>query len=192
MEIDRPSNLSERIIYHILFFMDTKQAVQTSVMSKIWRHHWTHIYNLNLECVNNRITRFKKFVPDVLHHHKPFNLNGLRSLKHSRDEDFVCTANKNVKIAITAPRLKFFNLKDIDSLELSMVLSMVDFPALEKVDIHNSQLVCLEVDDKKKEYILDSFDMVERLFHVKSLRISLDFPTVSGSIEFYIRVACIV
>ncbi|KAI9157110.1 hypothetical protein LWI28_017114 [Acer negundo] len=78
MEIDRLSNLPEHIIHHILSFMDTKHAIQTSVLSKIWRYHWTHIYGLNLKCRSNRTTKFKKFFLDVLHHRKPSNLNGLR------------------------------------------------------------------------------------------------------------------
>ncbi|TXG49166.1 hypothetical protein EZV62_025041 [Acer yangbiense] len=295
MEIDRLSNLPEHIIHHILSFMDTKHAVQTSVLSMIWRYHWTHIYSLNLECRSNRTTKFKKFVLDVLHHRKPFNLNGLRfhlngkkcwdlmriipsyALSKSLEEldtnlttllqsfyqcqtlrtlklcscsgylaasdlavvssltllttlelhdvwlrdceffpsclilenlsiigcvmsltalnvsaprlvkliisnftsweknsegNFVSTAPKDVNILITAPRLKFFNLKEMDP----VVLSMVDCPALEKVDIHRSQPFRLKADDKKKTYILDLFYMVEGLFHVKSLRISLDFP----------------
>ncbi|KAK4835902.1 hypothetical protein QYF36_016046 [Acer negundo] len=91
------------------------------------------------------------------------------------------TAPKNVNIVITAPRLKFFNLNEVDS----VVLSMVDCPALENVDIHNSQPVCIEADDKKKTYILDLFDMVEGFFHVKSLRISLDLPTEKFILYLY-------
>ncbi|KAL5732497.1 hypothetical protein ACOSQ2_032189 [Xanthoceras sorbifolium] len=78
MEIDRLSNLPEHIIHHILSFLDTKSAVQTCVLSKIWRYHWTHIHNLDLECRSNKITNFKRFVLDVLHHRKPLNLNRLR------------------------------------------------------------------------------------------------------------------
>ncbi|KAK2634383.1 hypothetical protein Ddye_029175 [Dipteronia dyeriana] len=103
MEIDRLSNLPEHIIYHILSFMGTEHAVQTSVLSKIWRYDWTHNYNLNIENISNRIIKLKKSQPNRL-----------------------------------------------------------------------------EADDKKKTYILDLFDMVERLFHVKSLRISLDFPKLVG------------
>ncbi|KAK0593523.1 hypothetical protein LWI29_038010 [Acer saccharum] len=78
MEIDRLSNLPDHIIYDILSFLDTKYAVQTCVLSKKWRYHWTHIHNLNLECRSNTITNFKKFVLHVLRHRKPLNLNRLR------------------------------------------------------------------------------------------------------------------
>ncbi|KAL5856768.1 hypothetical protein ACOSQ3_004226 [Xanthoceras sorbifolium] len=37
MDIDRLSNLPNHIIHHILSFVDTKCAVQTSVLSKKWR-----------------------------------------------------------------------------------------------------------------------------------------------------------
>ncbi|KAL5854409.1 hypothetical protein ACOSQ4_004211 [Xanthoceras sorbifolium] len=78
MDIDRLSNLPNHIIHHILSFVDTKCAVQTSVLSKKWRYHWTDIHNLNLECRQNKITTFKKFVLDVLQRRKPLNLHALR------------------------------------------------------------------------------------------------------------------
>ncbi|TXG49126.1 hypothetical protein EZV62_025001 [Acer yangbiense] len=78
MEIDRISDLPDHIIYDIISFLDTKYAVQTCVLSKKWRYHWTHIHNLNLECRSNTITNFKKIVLHVLRHRKPLNLNRLR------------------------------------------------------------------------------------------------------------------
>ncbi|KAK2634334.1 hypothetical protein Ddye_029126 [Dipteronia dyeriana] len=77
------------------------------------------------------------------------------------------------KIVITAPRLKFFNLKEVDPL----VLCVDDCPTLEKVDIHISQPFCQKIGDKKQTFILDIFHMIEGLFHVKSLRISLNLVT---------------
>ncbi|KAL5732500.1 hypothetical protein ACOSP7_031853 [Xanthoceras sorbifolium] len=98
-------------------------------------------------------------------------ISKLRSLKKNRAGKIVRSAPNDGKIVITAPRLKFFNLKEVDPL----VLSMDDCPNLEKVDIHMSQAVCQRVGDKKQTYILDMFHMVEGLFHVKSFRISLNF-----------------
>ncbi|KAK4846400.1 hypothetical protein QYF36_016819 [Acer negundo] len=43
METDRLSNLPDPIIHHILSLTDTKYAVQTSVLSKMWRHKWKYV-----------------------------------------------------------------------------------------------------------------------------------------------------
>lgn len=79
MEVDRLSCLPDDIVHHILSFLDAKCAVQTSILSKIWRYRWTHVRSLNLECVSNKITNFKNFVlENVLPHRKPLNLRRLR------------------------------------------------------------------------------------------------------------------
>ncbi|KAK0592714.1 hypothetical protein LWI29_024118 [Acer saccharum] len=291
MEIDRLSSLPDRIIYNILSFLETKYAVQTCVLSKKWRYHWTHIHNLNLEWRSNKITNFKKFVLHVLNNRKPLNLNRLRfhlkggksqplvekissyalsksleeldtnvttfpkilyecqTLRNLKlgpyssdlpdlssltllttleltdvrlpDDDFFSSClvlenlsiidcdifttlkisaprlvklvisnltssqrNKNGKIGstepneaeivIATPRLKFFNWKEADLL----VLSMDDCPTLEKVDIYMTQPFCDCC--QKLTFVLDIFRMIEGLFHVKSLRISLNFTKVSG------------
>ncbi|KAJ4841519.1 hypothetical protein Tsubulata_012675, partial [Turnera subulata] len=45
---DRLSNLSDGILLHILVCLnDTKNAVQTSVLSKRWRHLWTSVQDLS-------------------------------------------------------------------------------------------------------------------------------------------------
>ncbi|KAK2647276.1 hypothetical protein Ddye_014765 [Dipteronia dyeriana] len=73
-KIDRLSYLLEHIIYHILSLLDTKYAVRTCFLSKIWRYSWTHIHSLNLchRSVLNSVT-FHGFVTHVLHHCKDFN-----------------------------------------------------------------------------------------------------------------------
>ncbi|CAL1386501.1 unnamed protein product [Linum trigynum] len=42
-DTDRLSHLPEPIIHHILSFLDTKAAVQTSVLSRVWRFAWKHV-----------------------------------------------------------------------------------------------------------------------------------------------------
>ncbi|KAI9157708.1 hypothetical protein LWI28_026688 [Acer negundo] len=98
-------------------------------------------------------------------------ISNYRSFKKNRNGKFVRTAPNDGKIVIAAPRLKFFNLKKLDPL----VLSMDDCPTLEKVDISMSQPFCQKIGDKKQTFILDMFHMIEGIFHVKSLRISLNF-----------------
>ncbi|CAN1834463.1 FBD-associated F-box protein At1g66310 [Linum perenne] len=42
-------DLPEDILYHILSFLDTKMAVQTSVSSRGWRYTWRSVPVLNLD-----------------------------------------------------------------------------------------------------------------------------------------------
>ncbi|XP_077243401.1 F-box/LRR-repeat protein At3g26922-like isoform X2 [Tasmannia lanceolata] len=76
---DRLSNLHVTLLHHILSFLPTKYVVQTSVLSKRWRHEWTQIPYLdfddtffllhNTQKIN---TRFLDFVDLVLMlHHGP-------------------------------------------------------------------------------------------------------------------------
>ncbi|KAL5799344.1 hypothetical protein ACOSQ3_032397 [Xanthoceras sorbifolium] len=120
-----------------------------------------------IECQVMSLTTLNISVPRLV----KLVISKLRSLKKNRAGKIVRSAPNDGKIVISAPRLKFFNLKEVDPL----VLSMDDCPNLEKVDIHVSQAFCQRVGDKKQTYILDMFHMVEGLFHVKSFRISLNF-----------------
>ncbi|TXG70047.1 hypothetical protein EZV62_004982 [Acer yangbiense] len=284
MEIDRLSNLPDPIIHHILSLMNTKYAVQTCVLSKKWRYHWTHIHSLNLKFIFKTIGDFGNFVLKVFHRRKryplssiKFHLNdykspslakivsdyalsksleefdtnltvfppslyqcqNLRTLKlgpcscmtstfpdlsslaslttlqltdfalHNCDYFSKCLVLENLslidcrvkcvtifkisapqlviltisnwtrwdymnweqKIVIISPRLKLFNIYGVNPL----VLDRVDCPTLEKVDIQLSPPVSQKADDKKQAYILDMIRMVEGLYHVKSITISLNF-----------------
>ncbi|CAL1375743.1 unnamed protein product [Linum trigynum] len=46
---DRLSDLPAPVIHHILSFLDTKLAVQTSVLSRLWRFAWKHVPVLNFQ-----------------------------------------------------------------------------------------------------------------------------------------------
>ncbi|KAI9156352.1 hypothetical protein LWI28_004741 [Acer negundo] len=101
-------------------------------------------------------------------------ISNFRSSKRNKNGKVVLAEPNDGKILITTPRLKFFYLKDVDPL----VLSMDDCPSLEKVDILMSKPFCdffQKIGDKKQMFIRDMFHMIEGLFHAKSLRISLNF-----------------
>ncbi|OVA14427.1 F-box domain [Macleaya cordata] len=46
---DRISKLPDTLIHHILSFIDMKYAVQTSVLSRRWRHKWKSLGTLNFD-----------------------------------------------------------------------------------------------------------------------------------------------
>ncbi|KAL5789497.1 hypothetical protein ACOSQ2_004385 [Xanthoceras sorbifolium] len=77
--IDRLTSLPNPIIYHILSLMDTKYAVQTCVLSKKWRDHWTNIHALNFDHSKfRRCVDFHNFFLNVLQRRKSLDLGKLR------------------------------------------------------------------------------------------------------------------
>ncbi|CAN0879062.1 Putative F-box/FBD/LRR-repeat protein At4g03220 [Linum grandiflorum] len=68
--MDRLSNLPESVIHHILSFLETNSAVQTSVLSRRWRSTWKHLSVLDFSdslCrYRNNQRRFKTYVEKVL------------------------------------------------------------------------------------------------------------------------------
>ncbi|CAN1308616.1 Probable pectin methyltransferase QUA3 [Linum perenne] len=67
--VDRLSNLPDSILYHILSFLDIKYAVQTSVLSRVWRCVWKHVNVINLRRSNFRnVLSFTKFIKRALSH----------------------------------------------------------------------------------------------------------------------------
>ncbi|GJY28159.1 F-box domain, cyclin-like protein [Tanacetum coccineum] len=66
---DRISNLPDDIIHRILSFLDIKYAIQTSQLSRKWKHVWTEMPYLSF---NSRMFRnvhlFAKFTDHVLSH----------------------------------------------------------------------------------------------------------------------------
>ncbi|CAN0879064.1 Putative F-box/FBD/LRR-repeat protein At4g03220 [Linum grandiflorum] len=68
--MDRLSNLPEAVIHHILSFLDTKSAVQTSVLSRQWKCTWKHVSVLdmrnNLKMLEYSPPGFKRYVEKVL------------------------------------------------------------------------------------------------------------------------------
>lgn len=68
-KVDRLSNLPNELIHRILSTVDAKLAVQTSVLSKRWRHLWTSLPVLNLQDSSfDDPVLFQYFVDHVLSH----------------------------------------------------------------------------------------------------------------------------
>ncbi|CAL9238099.1 unnamed protein product, partial [Arabidopsis halleri] len=64
--IDLISSLPDEILQHILFFIPTKLAIRTSVLSRRWRHVWSDTPSLSFEnsdmlhadSINETLTRY--------------------------------------------------------------------------------------------------------------------------------------
>ena len=74
--IDRLSNLPEPLIHHILSFLDTKFAVQTSVLSRRWKSVWKQLPILSLRMKRTEDHwSFKSWVMKVLSLRYHFSLS---------------------------------------------------------------------------------------------------------------------
>ncbi|CAN1333475.1 FBD-associated F-box protein At1g66310 [Linum perenne] len=74
--MDRLSDLPDSILYHILSFLDTKMAVQTSVLNRRWRCVWKYVPVLNLDSQSFRNdSSFEIFVDKVLSLHYQLKVN---------------------------------------------------------------------------------------------------------------------
>jgi hypothetical protein len=64
---DRLSDLPDSVLLHILSFLNTKQVVQTCILSKRWIHLWKFISTLMLHCSTfSTVEGFDKFVSKIL------------------------------------------------------------------------------------------------------------------------------
>jgi hypothetical protein len=64
---DRLSDLPDCVLLHILSFFDSKQAVQTCVLSTRWNHLWKRITTLILHSRNfPTVKKFATFVSKIL------------------------------------------------------------------------------------------------------------------------------
>ncbi|XP_028756315.1 putative F-box/FBD/LRR-repeat protein At1g78840 [Neltuma alba] len=63
----RLGDLPDNLIHHILSFMETKDAIRTSFLSRRWRYMWTSVPCLNFNSKSfSRLADFKRFVKRVL------------------------------------------------------------------------------------------------------------------------------
>jgi hypothetical protein len=66
---DRLSDLPDSVVLHILSFINTKEAVQTCILSKRWKNLWKFLTTLTFSTRHFQTVRpFTKFVSHVLSH----------------------------------------------------------------------------------------------------------------------------
>ncbi|KAK8478284.1 hypothetical protein V6N11_021476 [Hibiscus sabdariffa] len=49
MDVDRFSYLPKKVAFHILYFLPTKLAVRTSILSRKWRYLWGSVSALDFD-----------------------------------------------------------------------------------------------------------------------------------------------
>ncbi|CAK7356185.1 unnamed protein product [Dovyalis caffra] len=65
--IDKLRDLPDDLLHYIFSFLDTKNAVLTSALSKRWRFFWNSVPHLNFDRESfDEFTSFKNFVLTVL------------------------------------------------------------------------------------------------------------------------------
>ncbi|CAI0542113.1 unnamed protein product [Linum tenue] len=85
---DRLSRLPEPIIHHILSFLATRSAVQTSVLSRSWRSAWKHVPVLDFSQHSfQRYSSFHRYVGNVLSLRYPLNLRKVKFADGERRSD---------------------------------------------------------------------------------------------------------
>ncbi|XP_061371124.1 putative F-box/LRR-repeat protein At4g15060 [Gastrolobium bilobum] len=99
-ERDRLSDLPDCVLLHILNFINSKQAVQTCVLSKRWKHLWKRLTNLKIHSSDFRtLDIFRKFVSLVLSSRDgSISLHSLDFMRHGYS--FPTILNKVITYAV--------------------------------------------------------------------------------------------
>jgi hypothetical protein len=178
------SDLSDRLLLHILVFLDTKQAVQTCILSRRWKNLWKTLPTLILssERFDNEWD-FDEFISNILSLRD--SSTALHSLDTVRDGDGDCTMNHQllrriVKYAVShhVQQLRinvdcdirhlpsfFFSCQTLTSLQLcfrfyprrTIFPTSLDFPALTNLSL---QGIIFCVDDHDR---VDPFSKLNKL-----------------------------
>ncbi|PRQ38750.1 putative F-box domain, FBD domain, leucine-rich repeat domain, L domain-containing protein [Rosa chinensis] len=102
---DRISQLPDGILSHILSFLPTRDAVQTTILSKRWNNLWISIPNLDLDHNIVSSDKFGEFVDGVLSLHASSNIRKFRLCSRnsyyygdehlSRNSRWICDAMRH-------------------------------------------------------------------------------------------------
>ncbi|KAI3903387.1 hypothetical protein MKW98_032041 [Papaver atlanticum] len=117
-EVDRISKLPDNLIHEILSFIDTKYAVQTSVLSKRWKNIWISLPYISLDWTSFKkdiiydlgetVNRFLTFVDKVFEFHDDSDIQSIKLGCVILDAVSVDALNRWILAAVN------YNVKDLD------------------------------------------------------------------------------
>ncbi|PWA74138.1 FBD-like protein [Artemisia annua] len=141
--VDRLSSLHEEILSRILSLIPTKSAVQTSILSKRWRHTWTLVHNLEFDYIHSspELDRFIKYVDHVLHLCKTPQIKNFRL--NSNENIPVSTMSKWITEAL---RLNVSELESLHGKDSHKVKITFYYPVSHSLDLQSSvNLPCVKI-----------------------------------------------
>ncbi|CAN0842165.1 FBD-associated F-box protein At5g18780 [Linum grandiflorum] len=172
---DRLSYLPDPVLHHILSFLDTKHAVQTSVLSRPWRHLWRHVPLITLRRDSSEKTSekdFKTFVDKLLSHEVDLNVNKIALLDnvpaYDSMEQYSTMLETVLDYAVSQDAQHLVMTSKVERLYLKIRIFCPELLTLELAFPHCS----LEISAEK----LRSFTLVCGLQHLQSSRLS--FPSL--------------
>ncbi|KAK0593071.1 hypothetical protein LWI29_030310 [Acer saccharum] len=161
-KIDRLSNLPDAIIHKILSVSPIKTAVITSVLSKRWQYHWTHIDTLvfNRHNFDGNYTRFTNIVSHVLRHRHPSaNITQLSVLNSDNDGD---------RSLVHYVLAYAFSRGGLEYLITNFIPTIDDFPSSFSKKLQFASLKTLKLNSVSffgcnQDYLLSNFKNLENL-----------------------------
>ncbi|XP_074369427.1 F-box/FBD/LRR-repeat protein At1g51370-like [Apium graveolens] len=145
-EEDRISRLPDELIHKIYSFLDAKEAVQSSALSKRWEHVWTNLPFLNFGRYENSSPKnVSKFIRHVLSHRN--HQSNVLELKF-------CVRNKGFSKGLVDKFIKYAFHRNLQCLSLELLddhepfkLSTFSSQSLEKLTLRvNLEECTLESD----------------------------------------------
>ncbi|KAJ3674906.1 hypothetical protein LUZ60_005522 [Juncus effusus] len=189
-EMDRISLLPDCLIHQILSFLETKESVRTTVLSKRWMDMWKSVPYLELiESDFKQAETFMNFTNSILHHRlqlETFILKWLNCDETSHEtintwiSKLVSLKPNYVDIELYLPNLEnvnflscLFNCASIETLDLWPAIhdgwarlnpTVVNLPNLKYLELY-----CLHINDEFFQKILSNCPILEELTIEKCL-----------------------
>ena len=95
--LDRISSLPDKILFHILYFLPTEDAIRTTILSSRWSNLWPSLTTLQFKEKQNKVSnnfKFRNLVERtlILHHIEKFSLH---CYLNSRVYTWICAVTKH-------------------------------------------------------------------------------------------------